>query len=172
MPDLFADRASPLKHQCASEPDWTKVVQCLETHLSRQAGTPISHLLLEEGAREKSRGAEEFRSFATPLEAAQLRTLGVDRAPAGGRAEDAAAWVRMTGLSEPSIKLTLGPTEWILVHVAEETTSSTRCRARYLCQSGCDTRIGCLVRLRYDDQARGEIKRSGTYARPSSSSLV
>lgn len=93
MRDLFADRASPLKRQCALDPHWTEVVQRLETHLSRQAGTPMSGLLLEEGAREKSHGAEEFRSFATPFEAAQMRTVAADRALAGGRAVDAAVWV-------------------------------------------------------------------------------
>ncbi|KAG7529666.1 hypothetical protein FFLO_05510 [Filobasidium floriforme] len=91
---LFADRASPLKRQSASEPDWTVVVQRLETYLSGQAGITISDLLLEEGAREKSPRAEEFRSFATPLEAAQLSSSDIDRALADGRAEDAAIWNR------------------------------------------------------------------------------
>jgi hypothetical protein len=95
MRDLFADRAGPLKRQSRSEPDWTQVVQRLENHVSRQAGTPISDLLLEEGAREKSYRAEEFRSFATPFEAAQMRALVVDRTYLDGCAEDASAWVSM-----------------------------------------------------------------------------
>jgi hypothetical protein len=52
-------------------------------------------LLLEEGAREKSYRAEEFRSFATPFEAAQMRALVVDRTYLDGCAEDASAWVSM-----------------------------------------------------------------------------
>ncbi|KAH8079628.1 pyridoxal phosphate-dependent transferase [Filobasidium floriforme] len=90
--DLFVRRASPLKRQCASDPHWTEVVQRLETHLSRQAGTPMSDLLLEERAREKSHRAEEFRSFATPFEATQLRASGIDRALSHDRMEDATAW--------------------------------------------------------------------------------
>lgn len=85
-----------------------QVVQRLETYLSGQAVPPTSTLLLEEEAREKRDRAEEFRSFATPFEAAQLRTLAADRAPAGGRAEDTAAWVGMGCLSAQRCKLTSG----------------------------------------------------------------
>jgi hypothetical protein len=51
-------------------------------------------LLLEEEAREKSLRAEEYRSFTTPFEAAQLRSPGFDRALSDARMQDAAVWVR------------------------------------------------------------------------------
>jgi hypothetical protein len=122
MRDLLADRASTLKHQSESEPDWTVVVQRLETYLSGQAGAPVLDLLIEEEAREDRGRTEHLRSFATPLEAAQLSSSGVDCALADGRAEDAAVWVSMGRWLTPRFKLKSALVESFLVHVTEETT--------------------------------------------------
>jgi hypothetical protein len=172
MRDLLADRASPLKRQSESEPDWMQVIQRLETYLSEQSEIRILNSVAGDEVGEERPKAERIRSFATPFEAAQLRTSSAGRSFSNGRAEDAAARVGMSRLPAPRCKLTLNLTEPFLGHVAEETTYSNRYRARYLCRSGCDTQIGCLVRLPYDEWARGETIRSCAHARPSSSSLV
>lgn len=84
-----------------------EVVQRLETHLSRQAGTSMSDLLSGEGAREEGRRAEKYRSFTTPSEAAQLRSPGFDRALSDDRMQDTAVWVRMACLPMPTLMLRL-----------------------------------------------------------------
>jgi hypothetical protein len=126
MRDLLITRASPLKHQSKPEPDCMQVVQRLETYLSGQAGIAISNLHLEEEVRERSLRAEEYRSFTTPFEAAQLRSPGFGRALSDDRMQDTAVWVRMTRLPMSSCMLSVGLIESIPVYVAEETTSSTR----------------------------------------------